>query len=82
MASMTIRNLDEQLKAKLRIQAAQHGRSMEDEARNILRIALSTGSAQTPGLVDAIRNRIAVTGGIDLELQPREAIREPLDIDR
>ncbi|WP_411753503.1 FitA-like ribbon-helix-helix domain-containing protein [Serratia sp. (in: enterobacteria)] len=82
MASMTIRNLDEQLKAKLRIQAAQHGRSMEDEARNILRIALSTVSAQTPGLVDAIRNRIAVTGGIDLELPPREAIREPLDIDR
>ena len=44
MASMTIRNLDEQLKARLRVQAAQHGRSMEDEARDILRAALSTES--------------------------------------
>lgn len=82
MASMTIRNLDERLKARLRIQAAQHGRSMEDEARNILRNALSTEPAQTPGLVEAILNRLAGIGGIDLELPPREAIREPLDIDR
>jgi len=39
MASITIRNLDDPLKARLRVQAATHGRSMEDEARDILRTA-------------------------------------------
>lgn len=80
MASMTIRNLDDQLKARLRIQAAQHGRSMEDEARNILRIALSAEPVRSPNLAEAIRNRMAQSGGVDLELPAREAIREPLDI--
>ena len=42
MASITIRNLDESVKARLRIRAAQHGRSMEEEARHILRDAAWT----------------------------------------
>lgn len=50
MATMTIRNLDEQLKARLRIRAAQHGRSMEDEARDILRTALSEEEASGASL--------------------------------
>jgi plasmid stability protein len=33
MASITIRNLDDTLKRSLRIRAAEHGRSMEEEAR-------------------------------------------------
>lgn len=41
MATMTIRNIDDRLKAGLRVRAAMHGRSMEDEARDILRTALS-----------------------------------------
>ncbi|MGF1671617.1 MAG: plasmid stabilization protein, partial [Balneolaceae bacterium] len=41
MASITIRNLDKQTKSRLRIQAAVHGRSMEEEARIILNSALS-----------------------------------------
>ena len=41
MASITIRKLDEQTKTRLRIRAAHHKRSMEDEARNILRAALA-----------------------------------------
>ena len=44
MASITIRNLDEALKQRLRVRAAEHGHSMEQEARDILRVAL----AQTP----------------------------------
>ena len=55
MAAMTIRNIDEQLKARLRVRAAQHGRSMEDEARDILRGALSVEPARGASLVDAIR---------------------------
>ncbi|MDZ7923847.1 MAG: hypothetical protein U5M23_07240 [Marinagarivorans sp.] len=81
MATMTIRNLDDQLKMRLRIQAAQHGRSMEDEARDILRAALSQESARPVSLVDAIRARIAPLGGVELELPAREAMREPVGFD-
>ncbi|MGN6315120.1 FitA-like ribbon-helix-helix domain-containing protein [Trinickia sp.] len=80
MASMTIRNIDDHLKSRLRVQAAKHGRSMEDEARDILRAALSTqdeGSGQS--LIGSIRRRILPVGGIDLDLPAREAIRNPAD---
>jgi plasmid stability protein len=40
MASITIRNLDDQIKERLRIEAALNGHSMEEEARLILRRAL------------------------------------------
>ena len=81
MASMTIRNIDDQLKARLRVQAATHGRSMEDEARDILRSALSAEPARTRTLVEAIRARIEPLGGFEFELPVRETIREPLDLD-
>lgn len=82
MASMTIRNIDDRLKARLRVQAAQHGRSMEDEARDILRAALSTEPARAVSIVEAIRARIESFGGVDLEIAPREPAREPLVVDR
>ena len=80
MASMTIRNIDYQLKARLRVRAAEHGRSMEDEARDILRAALARAPERTRNLIDAIRARIEPIGGIELELPPREAMREPQDL--
>ncbi|KFX64559.1 FitA-like ribbon-helix-helix domain-containing protein [Paraburkholderia fungorum] len=81
MASMTIRNIDDQLKARLRVQAAQHGRSMEDEARDILRAALSTESVGAHrNLAESIRSRIQPLGGIDLELPTRDAIRERVEL--
>ena len=79
MASMTIRNLDEKLKARLRMQAAKHGRSMEDEARDILRSALSTVSVRTASLAKSIRRRIEPLGGVELQTSPREPMREPLN---
>lgn len=81
MASMTIRNIDEKLKARLRVQAARHGRSMEDEARDILRAALSTEVARALTLVDSIRARIEPLGGVELEIAPREAMREPVNLE-
>jgi antitoxin FitA len=81
MASMTIRDIDERLKARLRVQAAHHGRSMEDEARDILRTALSTERLRIGTLVDSIRARIEPLGGLELEIAPREAIREPVNLD-
>lgn len=82
MASMTIRDIDEKLKRRLRIQAARHGRSMEDEARDILRTALSVEPTRTGGLVEAIRARFEPFGGVDLKIAPREGMREPVDFDK
>ena len=79
MASITIRNLDEPLKARLRVQAAVHGRSMEDEARDILRTALARESPQPTNLAAAIRKRFASLGGVELPEVPRGAMREPPD---
>lgn len=81
MASMTIRDIDDRLKARLRVQAAQHGRSMEDEARDILRTALSTGRSRRGTLVDSIRARIEPLGGVELEIAPREVMRDPVNFD-
>jgi plasmid stability protein len=80
MASITIRNIDDRLKVRLRVQAARNGHSMEEEAREILRTALSTARPRNGSLVDAIRARIEPLGGIELEIAPREAIREPVNL--
>jgi plasmid stability protein len=79
--TMTIRNLDSAIKARLRVQAALHGRSMEDEARDILRAHLNTEPIAGVSLVKAIRSRMAPLGGIELTLPTREAIRDPLALD-
>lgn len=77
MASITIRNLDEQTKERLRVRAAHRGRSMEDEARNILRAALAEDTVSPHNLADAIRRRFQPLGGIELRLTAREPMREP-----
>jgi antitoxin FitA len=77
MASITIRNLDEQTKTKLRVRAAHHGRSMEDEARNILRSALTERPTTPRNLAEAIGMRFRPLGGIELRLPEREPMREP-----
>jgi antitoxin FitA len=81
MASITIREIDERLKARLRVQAAHHGHSMEEEAREILRTALSTGRSRHGSLVHSIRARIEPFGGVELEIPPREATGEPASLD-
>ena len=77
MASITIRNLDDGLKARLRIQAAVHDKSMEDEARDILRNALSVVQSGTPNLAKSIRARFASLGGVALPEVQRDPMREP-----
>jgi plasmid stability protein len=77
MASITIRNLEDGLKHRLRMRAARHGRSMEDEARQILRTALAEKVAESKSLYAAIRRRIAPFGGIDLAIPRRRPMREP-----
>jgi antitoxin FitA len=77
MASITIRNLEENLKSRLRIRAARHGRSMEEEARHILHCALAEEKGVSRDLFEAIRRRIAPLGGVELEIPRRGPIREP-----
>jgi len=81
MATMTIRNIDDDVKARLRVRAAQHGRSMEEEARSILRAALEQEVSPATGaaLVRAIRARVERFGGVELDLPPRTPMREPPD---
>jgi antitoxin FitA len=79
VASITIRNLDEPLKSRLRVRAAMHGRSMEDEVRDILRTALSQQPAPPANLAKAIRARFASLGGVELPEVAREPMREPPD---
>ena len=81
MASITIRNLDEEIKQRLRVRAAEHGRSMEEEARDILRRVMS----ETPpprNLAASIRSRIENTDRFDLDLPAREPIPEPPHLDQ
>ena len=79
MASITIRNLDEQIKAQLRMEAAKHGHSMEEEVRMILRGALS--QPQKGGLGSRIRERFAAAGGVELEAPVRSDTPRAPDLD-
>ncbi|TVQ28512.1 MAG: plasmid stabilization protein [Spirochaetaceae bacterium] len=73
MATITIRDLDDELKRRLRIRAARHDHSMEEEVRLILRDTLSeSGDASNPvGIGTLIRKRFGETGGVELELPER-----------
>jgi len=73
MATLTIRRVDERTKTRLRVRAAHHGRSMEEEAREILRTALVISTQPKVNLAKAIRQRFAAFGGINLQLPRRAA---------
>jgi plasmid stability protein len=77
MASITIRRLDDGVKAKLRLRAASHGRSMEEEAREILRTGLSAKRVSRLNLAESIRRHIAPLGGLELRIPPRQVVRRP-----
>jgi antitoxin FitA len=80
MATLSIRQLDEKTKMRLRVRAARHGRSMEEEAREILRSVLEAPRSPELNLVQAIRRRFAVFGGVQLELAGRDAMRQAPDL--
>ncbi|WP_198015147.1 Arc family DNA-binding protein [Synechococcus sp. CC9616] len=73
MATLTIRNLDDAVRDRLRQRAAKHGHSMEEEVRQILRQVVKPGdtAATSKGLGSRIHNHFAQLGGCDLELPSR-----------
>ena len=80
MASITIRNLDDHVKIRLRVRAAGNGRSMEEEARLILREAVGR-KPSSKNLPSIIRAHFGPANGVDLILPPRERAREPPSFD-
>jgi plasmid stability protein len=77
MATLTIRDLDETLKRSLRVRAASRNRSMEEEARQILRAALQESPPPTTDLAARIRARFAGLGDVELPIAEREPVRPP-----
>jgi antitoxin FitA len=74
---LTIRRLDERLKARLRMRGAARGRSMEEEARQILQAALSAPTVKPPNIADSIRELFAPLGGVELPELPDEMVKPP-----
>jgi plasmid stability protein len=76
MANLTIRNLDEATKQALRVRAAEHGVSMEEEARRILKAAL--GSARSSvRLGSTLRDRFRTVADEAFALPERKLPRKP-----
>jgi antitoxin FitA len=83
MPTLTIRNVDAELQQRLRVRAAQNGRSMEAELRHILKDVLRRDPAEEEvNLAEAIRRLFAPFGGVELELPPRELIGPPIEFDK
>lgn len=77
MSAVSIRNLDDRVKERLRLRAARHGRSMEAEIRAILADAVSE-PGEDAGLFQVLLDRVSQLGGVELDIparavQPRAA---------
>ena len=77
MVSIIMCNVDEGMERPLRIRAAENGRTMEQEACGILRAVLDEDIAPTKNLGTAIHELFKPLGGVELEIPPREPMREP-----
>ncbi len=75
MAVLTIRGLDDDLKARLRLEAARNGCSMEETARRILKRALSAPATEAGGLGSRLHGFFAAAGEYDLVLPTRPSGR-------
>ena len=79
MADFSIRNVDEEVREKLRLRAARHGRSVEGEIRAILSDAVRERDA-SEGLLTTLRHRFGALGGVDLDIPSRDGSARPIDI--
>ena len=77
MATLTIRNLDETIKQRLREQAARHGHSMEEEARSILRKAV--GGMTGADMLAISEELFGPDHGVELKIERWRGERPPPD---
>lgn len=75
MTTLTVRRLDPEVKERLRLRAARHGHSMEEEVRQILEQACAAQS-EPRNAFDLLRRHFVDLGGVELELPPREVGRK------
>jgi antitoxin FitA len=80
MSTLTVRGLDDGLKTRLRVRAAENGRSMEAEARAILRSMLLADAGTNARLGSRIHERFASLGGDKLEMPPRTDLPRAADL--
>lgn len=81
VAAVSIRNLDDTVRERLRVRAAAHGRSMEAEMRAIL-VESVREPTDDEGLLDALVARFGELGGVDLDLPPRSTAPRAVDFTR
>lgn len=79
MSSITVRNLDESIKAGLRLRAARHGWSMEQEVREILKCTLEAEQPQAVSFAERIQQRFKGLDAGQIEVPPRQGARLPPD---
>ncbi len=89
MAALTIRNIDEETKQALRLRAARHGVSMEQEVRTILKMAVlpnrekqHSESLPGKGFYESIRELVEPYGGFEMDIPARSKdVRDPPKFD-
>lgn len=79
MAALSIRGLDDDVRDRLRVRAARHGRSMEAEARAILVDAVNE-PAEGDDLFSALLREFGKIGGVELDLPSRAQSARPVDL--
>jgi len=82
MASITVRNLDESVKNSLRLRAARHGWSMEQEIRQILQATVAPEQAEQISFAERVNRRFATLNVESLPVPPRQATRTPPEFDK
>lgn len=80
MTAISVRDLDDDVAARLKVQAARHGRSMEAEVRAILTDAVTAAEGEGLNLAQTIGQRFAPIGGVELQLPPRSDLPRAADL--
>ncbi|MBB2891838.1 FitA-like ribbon-helix-helix domain-containing protein [Flexivirga oryzae] len=80
MAAISVRGLSDEVAARLKVQAARHGRSMEAEVRAILTQSLADSEDDQPNLGQVIRERFAKLGGVELDIPARRDTPRAADL--
>ena len=82
MSSITVRNLDEGVKNSLRLRAARHGWSMEQEVRQILQQTVAPEQSQAASFAERINSRFADLNAKPLPIPARQNARTPPEFDK
>ena len=82
MSSITVRNLDESVKSSLRVRAARHGWSMEQEVRQILQQTVAPEQAGQINFAERVNRRFASLKVDSLPIPARQIARTPPEFDK